>query len=435
MDITQINLWSRISKIPGAPHPLNLNKQLTDDKFITVNDINIMLNMLEIYSSTLNSGVLDKKNIHGKLINLIKNRIDNNFVKLNLVPDIDGIVGGYSSDVWPVFSEIYKLIKNTGKNTLIFKPIDKSSIRFNVIEKNSGAAYLNGTLPLYNKGTYTGIYIIKKNNEPTEYIMRIVSHDPEHYLETDKSKLEFLNFKEYMIKVYYYGSINFKYKDVQKNNKDVEDNDYTVLPNQKDYHFDYIITKKYNSDYYKGLSNAEKFNLLIKIVKMLEKFRKYNRILTDLKWTNIALDENNNPILIDYDDKSILEIIPDNFNMRNDLVISSKFPFTFVPNYLKIDISRNFSSPIDIKKLDKFSFGGLHNIMQALDFNFTTTSINIPIDKQYKNQPQIKNNTNTNISFADLFIYFRIGSAYYEDLASYQEMITVLEYIQQQNVI
>jgi hypothetical protein len=429
MDITDSRFLTDINKI-STP----LFDQLKDNLFINVNDINVMLSLLGYITSTLNSRVLDRYNIHGKLINLIKNRIDNNFEKLDLEPDIDGIVGGYSRNVWPVFSEIYKLIKNTGKDTLIFKPIDRNSIRFNVIKKNSGAPYLDNTEPLYNKGTYTGIYIIKKNNEPTEYIMRIVSHDPEHYLETEKSKLEYLNFKEYMIKIHFYGSINFKYKDVQKNNIDIENNDYTVSSNQKDYSFDYIITKEYNTKYNHGLPNVEKFNLFIKVVKMLEKFRKYNRFLTDLKWINIGLDENNNPILIDYDDKSILEIIPENFYMSNGLVNSSKFPFTFAPNYLQIDRSRNFS-PIDIKKFDKFSLGGLLDIMRILDFNFKTTSINIPIDKQYKNQPKIKNNTNTNISFADLFIYFRIGSAYYEDLASYQEMITVLEYIQQQNVI
>jgi hypothetical protein len=71
----------------------------------------------------------------------------------------------------------------------------------------------------------------------------------------------------------------------------------------------------------------------------------------------------------------------------------------------------------------------------TLDFNFKTASINIPIDKQYKNQSQVFDPANTNISFRDIALYFRITSAYYEDIASYQEMITVLEYIQQQNVI
>jgi len=432
MDITDPRYLTDINKI-STP----LFDQLKDNLFINVNDINIMLSLLGYITSTLNSRVLDRYNIHGKLINLIKNRIDNNFVKLDLEPDIDGIVGGYSWDVWPVFSEIYKLIKNTGKDTLIFKPIDRSSIRFNVITKISGAPYLDNTVPLYNKGTYTGIYIITKNNESTEYIMRIVLHDPIHYLETDKSKLEYLNFKEYMIKIHYYGSINFKYKDVQKNYKGAEyreNNDYTVSPNQIDYSFDYTITEKYNTDYYSGLSNVEKFNLFIKIVKMLEKFRKYNRFLSDLKWNNIGLDENNNPILIDYDDKTIIEIIPENFNMSNRFVTKERFPFTFAPNYLQIDSSRNFS-PIDIQKFDKFSLGGLLDIMRTLDFNFKTASINIPIDKQYKNQSQVFDPANTNISFRDISLYFRITSAYYKDIASYQEMITVLEYIQQQNVI
>jgi len=434
MDITDHRFLKDINKI-STP----LFNQLKDNLFINVNDINIMLSLLGYITSKLNRRALDRYSIHGKLINLIKNRIDNNLVKLDLEPDIDGIVGGYSWDVWPVFSQIYKLIKNTGKDTLIFKAIDKSSIRFNVIKKDDRPSYLNGTEPLYNKGTYTGIYIITKNSEPTEYIMRILSHDPTHYLGTDKSKLEYLNFKEYMIKIYYYGSIKFKYNDVQKNNKGIqynEDNNYNVKPNQTDYNFDYIITKEYNTNYYSGLSNVEKFNLFIKVVKMLEKFRKYNRFLADLKWNNIGLDENNNPILIDYDDKSIIEIIPENFNMKDGLVIRAKFPFTYEPFYLQIDKqSRSFTTPIDIRRFDKFSVGGLLSIILVLDFNFTTTSINIPIDKQYKNQPQIKNNTNTNISFRDLFVYFRIGSDHYEDLASYQEMITVLEYIQQQNVI
>jgi hypothetical protein len=120
--------------------------------------------------------------------------------------------------------------------------------------------------------------------------------------------------------------------------------------------------------------------------------------------------------------------------MSNGLVIKQRFPFTFAPNYLQIDSSRNFS-PIDIKKFDKFSYGGLLDIMRTLDFNFKTSSIDIPINKQYKNQSQVFDPANTNISFRDISLYFRITSAVYEDIASYQEMITVLEYIQQQNVI
>ena len=80
-----------------------------------------------------------------------------------------------------------------------------------------------------------------------------------------------------MIKIYYYGSIKFNFKGVKKDNDDLKNNAYSVSNNKIDYNFDYIITKKYNSNYYEGLSNKEKFNLLIKVVKMLEKFRKHNR--------------------------------------------------------------------------------------------------------------------------------------------------------------
>ena len=165
---------------------------------------------------------------------------------------------------------------------------------------------------------------------------------------------------------------------------------------------------------------------------MLEKFRKYNRFLSDLKWNNIGLDENNNPILIDYDSTSIIEIIPENFNMKDGLKIIPKFSFTFHPLYLQIDASRNFS-PIDIRRFDKFSLGGLFNIIQILNCDFKEKIINIPIDKQYKNQSQI-NNIN-NISFQDLIVYFKLKSTNYDDIASYQEMITVLEYIQQLDII
>jgi hypothetical protein len=198
------------------------------------------------------------------------------------------------------------------------------------------------------------------------------------------------------MKIYYYGSIKFKYKDVKKNNDYIENNDYTVLTNQKDYNFDYIITRKYNSDYYKGLSNKERFELLIKIIKMLEKFRKYNRFLADLKWGNIGLDENNNPILIDYDNYSIIEIIPENFIMKDGLVIKKKFTFTFTPEYLK-------DSGNDIKKFDKFSIRGLQNIIEILHAEFKQSTIILPKDKQYKNQSQIK--SKSRITFEDLFYY------------------------------
>jgi hypothetical protein len=207
-------------------------------------------------------------------------------------------------------------------------------------------------------------------------------------------KDEYKNYNKYLIKIYYYGNI---FLDTNK--------------------WEYIITDKYYIAYEdkEVLKNKERFKYLKNIVILLDELYKKNLYINDLKITNIGWKNKYDliPIMIDYDDLTLLNI--DTCNYRT----------TYFPPYeLKCE-PNNFN---------KFSIGGLANIIEHLAIKYT------PIKKTESTLNRGKEidtndlNKSLNILKKDDdekdFKYIP-----YEETLDYSEILAVLNYLETNNFV
>jgi hypothetical protein len=248
---------------------------------------------------------LDLDYMYDIIKNIIINYLDQG-VNIDIEPN--QIVGGLSDEIWPIFSEIYK--KNS---KLEFKQKNNPNLIFSVIKHKNDVS-----TPLLGKGTYTAVYEVQKIEngiKKENYILRFTTNTKPHFLEQNKIMTEYLNFGKYLPKRYYYGYCIFNDKTMRMKSHD----NYISEDPKKRYNFEYFITKKYtpfdwtrnvSTSKYIGfnLSNIQKFDLLVNIVKLLNSFYEKNIIHTDLKIDNISFDENLVPICIDYDNETLQEV-------------------------------------------------------------------------------------------------------------------------------
>jgi len=189
-----------------------------------------------------------------------------------------------------------RTIKNFNTKNLEEAKLTSPTLSINFVDSEN-TLEIDGN-KFFARGGSTAIYKIKikttLNNLDTDevLIMRLIQQNEdkiESYLKEfiDKYQSDLnisINTKKYFIDVLIYGNI-------KKNGKN----------------FAYFIVPNYNTDrlLLNNFSSIEKKKSLINTIKMLQLFNNNNKFIDDLKIANISIDNNLEPVLIDYDINTI----------------------------------------------------------------------------------------------------------------------------------
>jgi hypothetical protein len=337
------------------------------------------------------------------------------------------LYGGDSNNIWPLINRKWKILKRLG-----IKGKTNPNVNFIINAKNE-----KNQAPILGRGTYTAVYQISNalnKNDTNKYILRIYERnldiDPDHFMKTKKIMNEYVNYKKYLIKIFYYGELKLRDNEFKLiESKTNSDNDtYINLPTIKNFNFDYTITKLYNipslgtNNYVNNLSNLKKFVFLYNNIIMLKKLSDNNEFHADYKIANVGWenDEKLNVIMIDYDDETIQEASQNNKKFTiNPMGIVTGFYFasTYIPEYLR-DGKDGILPKCKPEHFIKYSVGGLYMIIAHLNIKFKQSVIQLTVDNQ-------------NITF-DLFHLgnsFKLNSKDYNSIPSYDYMISILEAI------
>ena len=368
-----------------------------------------------------------------------------NYIDSGTKTDIEPLqfTGGSSDNIWPIFSEIWK-----NNNKLEFRQKNNPNIIFSVISHNN----TKKSTPILGKGTYTAVYEVKKIDTGVEkgnYILRFTRDSTQHFLDENKIKKEYLNFGKYLPKRYSYGYCNFMDKTVI-HIADTEN--YRVDTRRNEYKFEYFVTKKYipfnwgkNAGKYIGfgLSNEQKFNLLVNIVQLLKSLYEKNIIHTDLKIDNISYDEDLVPIFIDYDKTTLQEVSLSNRELRIYGTNLTYFWFatTYFPNYLKYNVATFSYKNYNIKQqnylnLKLYSIGGLTEIIRRLQIDFLVNEIIIPTTVYDFSKLTKKLSQNIYLDNPDNFILsLHLEYVNHAQILDYNEILIVLDYIKREGYV
>jgi galactitol-specific phosphotransferase system IIB component len=275
--------------------------------------------------------------------------------------------GSESSTILPMINKEYIKTKNTNYKLCVksIKDTPDNKVNFEFIIHNSKVQ----NTPSFSQGKYSAIYELKNIydiKDVTKYILRLFNRRPTYYMdetnpesnklhmcEKKKMKEEYRLFSKYLINIYYYGVFN-----VLETGK--------ARPSK----MDYIITDMYNTDVTK-LTLDQKYIFLRNNITMLLELRNNNCFLGDYKLSNIGWDDELNIILIDYDSDTIVTI-DDRFIKQGKImkkISHLSFPYTYIPKYISSNIKFKINKINDTEyiKYDKFSIGGLINIITQLD--------------------------------------------------------------------
>jgi hypothetical protein len=289
--------------------------------------------------------------------------------------------GGDSSEIWPIITNNFMKNKKLGIRSKTNPAVD-----FEFIPNHLGKI----DEPILGRGTFTAVYQLKNVNNPkdtTKYILRLYMRDltisPKHMNFNNKISSEYTTYNKYMIKNYYFGELKIKDNNfTYDSNKDI----FNIIPETlKDYNFDYVITKVYqtplfnNLGYVTELSNQQKFKFLYNNIVMLDELQKNNCFHADYKIGNVGWESSDkmNVILIDYDINTIQNVNESNPKIKindNKIVVNISFPSTYIPEYLK---HGDGIKAIPLNQYIKYSIGGLYNIFKVLNvqYNFDTLEI------------------------------------------------------------
>jgi len=324
------------------------------------------------------SKYLQLKRLHGnakKVKSDKMNKTDLKFFRL----DGSSLKGGYSSNVWPVISMIWK--KNIDQ--LGVKSKTDGNIQYKIMKDL--ITETTQLSPLFNKGSFSAVYKINKLDEKlheildtNEYILKIYETvGPIHLFANPKTQAEYKLFEKYFIDIYYYGKISGQARNF---NVDDYNNTYIEEKGQKNYDFDYYISKKYNVMPYDPTSyeigdfpgtNQNKFKFLMSNLKYLDDLQKNNMFHGDYKLTNVGWDNDYNLIMIDYDEETL--------GVADDK--DKKFKSSVRPAWFRY--IRNSGLKLDNTFYIKYSVEGLINVIENLNFKVTPkffNNISLPAD-------------------------------------------------------
>ena len=262
--------------------------------------------------------------------------------------------GGDADTILSIISDEYNNLKKINENkkknyNLGIKQIDKfpATIDFKIIPYNEDL--------VFKSGTYSAIYELKNQynlSDNKKYILRLFDHTDIHLLGLKKVRNEYDIFLKYLIHIYYYGTLHI-----------------VKIGKVKPILIDYLITKKYNNDS-STFTLSQKYKFLINNIQMLLDLRIQNCFHSDYKLSNIGWDDELNIILIDYDKNTIMKItdqIITKIRDNDNIITRLTFHHTYIPKYL-MHSNKIFVNDSDISTYDKFSVGGLVEIILKLQF-------------------------------------------------------------------
>lgn len=332
---------------------------------------------------------------------------------------------GYSDDIWPIISDYYN---SFGKKISIIGKDDTSNL-FSIIPYNVNSQ----SEPILGNGTYTAVYMIKDinstiNDSTYKYILRIYVRDDKNsnrnMFDYEKVKEEFKTFEKYMAKIYFYGSL-YKPRDRYPISK------YS-LP------FDLNITKVYNTLSTRNvdsLSNKQKIKFLLQNIKMLYTLASNNYIHCDYKLDNVAYEnpDEMNVILIDYDITTLQQLVPTNKlisfydNKVYTMNVSSSHPPMYISNNLPLQFPINVFFKLPLSHWDKYSIGGLVDIIKNLNIKYNFETIKLP--------PKLSNGKILVLMSQHIIHYLRLNETTYDTIPTYSELYNIFSYLYENNLV
>jgi hypothetical protein len=340
--------------------------------------------------------------------------------------------GGRSKNIWPLITKTWnKYNQKLGIRDRETKNTFNFSIEYTKIPPNIDA-------PIFGKGSFTAVYKLKNLIDPsdnTEYLLRIYERENMdiHILNSEKIIKEREIYNDYSYQIYYFGELKISDKEFSYLQDEFEkDTDqYIFSDTNKDYMFDYIITRKYNVPLFDALDNItnidnpKKFLFLYNNIVMLHKMFLNREFHADFKIANIGWNNNDlmDVILIDYDGQTIQKAIKDNTNFEiyyADVVQNFYFPYTYIPEYLKGgEFLKIKHTPYEL--FNMYSVGGLIQVINSLRIKYSIPIIDLPPELQTKNIVSI-NTSNIGSSL-------NLDSTNYALIPSYENMLKILDFI------
>ena len=342
--------------------------------------------------------------------------------------------GGDSSNIWPIITNKWKKNKRLGIKGKVVP-----TLNFVIIEKNHN----KNDEPILGRGTFTAVYQISNaydTLDTTKYILRIYERNVDlftkHYMYNPKIIEEYTKYKNYLIRIFYFGQLKTTFSKFRYiADKDNSDNDnYILSKGNKEYVFDYAITKIYNTATFdennivNNLTNYYKFKFLYNNIVFLKKLADNNEFHADYKIANIGWDDVStlNVIMIDYDDETIQKALPTNKKLNDDsrgYITYQTYSSTYIPEYLK-DENDNLLPKYTADKFIKYSVGGLYYIMAHLDIKYNQSSVKIPTNLN----TIISKHINT-LDMKNLGDSLHLNHKNYNMIPTYDEILSILDYI------
>jgi hypothetical protein len=213
-----------------------------------------------------------------------------------------------------------------------------------------------------------------------------------------------------------------------------------MVPLSKDgYPFDYNITKVYNTlsqEKIKLLTNAQKIKFLLQNIKMLDILASNNYIHCDYKIDNVAYEnpDEMNVILIDYDITTLQQLVTTNrlikFYPDNDvktIYVSSTYPPVYISNYEPLQFPINVSFKLPLFYWNKYSIGGLVQIINSLNIEYNFNTILIP--------NELSNGKVTYLTPDRITDFLRLNDTNYNNIPTYTELYKIFTYLIDNNHI
>jgi hypothetical protein len=138
----------------------------------------------------------------------------------------------------------------------------------------------------------------------------------------------------------------------------------------------------------------------------------------DYKIDNIAYENPDlmNVILIDYDITTLQKLIQSNSAIKfntNNTVSYIDATSTYLPKYI--------NDALPLSKWDKYSIGGLINIIDYLDIKFNFVSIKIP--------PDLSNGKINTLNVSSIIYDLKLEDYEYDNIPTYEELYNIFDYL------
>jgi len=238
--------------------------------------------------------------------------------KLDLIlsPTRDPMTGGNPAMI------IERMEIGTNNNFLLESPAGPARFEFTNLNVPDRGGRFGGHKYLA-KGGLTAVFEVKKvDDDNTPLILKVSTDAP---LNEDYIQNEYMNQKKLFGKIipdiYYYGTLS-----LPDGTTVIEGNDMK-----------YTIMKKYGDEkVFLGMESDEKYEFFKKVIDIMVTFNKKGYVWRDMKTPNIGIDENNNPMIIDYDEHTVIQ--QDHYRGERCRGYCSG---TYSPNYMINEYIRN----------------------------------------------------------------------------------------------